>query len=149
MDRIYNNEFLAACVIVALLKNDITDITMLTICVMLSMDDALRGKLVDKESFFNYAKRINEDSDSKVNNKYKDYLVLFVNTIVMLRQNDVVDIVESDIILTGNGDCMYSDKMKDIPSVRLQGILGIVPNLCRCIKDYDMREIFNMLNVDL
>ena len=39
MDRIYNNEFLAACIVIAILKTGITDITLLTVCLTLVMEE--------------------------------------------------------------------------------------------------------------
>lgn len=149
MDRIYNNEFLAACIVIAILKTGITDITLLTVCLTLVMDDKLRNKFVVGETFQSYAKRIVASTDSKINNKYKDYLILFTNTIVILSQNDAVEINGKDIILTDIGESIYSHNIIDIPSNRLKDILKAIPHLCNSIAKCDINEVFYKLNIGL
>lgn len=149
MDRIYNNEILAACIVIAILRTGITDITLLTVCLTLVMDDKLRNKHVVGETFQSYAKRIVASADSKINNKYKDYLILFTNTIVILSQNDAVEINGKDIILTDIGESIYSHNIIDIPSNRLKDILKAIPHLCNSIVKCDINEVFYKLNIEL
>lgn len=149
MDRIYNNEFLAACIVIAILKTGITDITLLTVCLTLVMDDKLRNKIIVGETFQSYAKRIVASTDSKINNKYKDYLILFTNTIVILSQNDAVEINGKDIILTDIGESIYSHNIINIPSNRLKDILKAIPHLCNSIVKCDINEVFYKLNIEL
>ena len=106
-------------------------------------------EIIVKNIAKSYAKRIVASTDSKINNKYKDYLILFTNTIVILSQNDAVEINGKDIILTDIGESIYSHNIINIPSYRLKDILKAIPLLCNSIVKCDINEVFYKLNIGL
>lgn len=149
MDRIYNNEFLASCVILKILDRGLSDITKLSVCLVLVMDDDLRQNISGRISFESYAKQVWRKKEFNFNNKYKDYLVLFVNTIVMLSQANAVYIEESDVVMTDHGMDMLSDSIEKIPSKRLISIGEAMPQLVDMLMEVNVGSIFNDLKVDL
>lgn len=149
MDRIYNNEFLASCVVLKILAEGLSDITKLSVCLVLAMDDALRQNISGRNSFESYAKQVCSKKELNFNNKYKDYLVLFVNTVVMLSQANAVYIEKNDVFLTNHGMDMLSNSIEKIPSYRLASIGEATPQLVCMLLDANVESIFNNLNVEL
>lgn len=149
MDRIYNNEFFASCVVLKILDEGLCDVARLSVCLVLAMDDDLRKARKRECSFERYVEQVCGNCNSYFNNKYKDYLILFVNTIVMLSQADAVSIVGGDIMIDNRGSEMLTGVIAQIPSLRLHQVLQEIPHLVNMLKCVSVGSLFNRLNVEL
>lgn len=148
MDRISNNEGVVISAVLSSLSLEVEDIARLYLFTVLSVDSAIRSRIMSYDS---YAAMTSRESriDNALNRKFREFQPIFLNATTMLHITEMVnDLPESKLSITDNGYRMINDMLDNKVDISIL-IDNAVKKIVSLTNEIDTKNLYNDLNIQL
>ena len=130
MDYRLNNEAIASCIIVKVLKKTNYNTLKMTLIVPLLMEG-------------------HSLKNANLTISYKDYLPMLVNSMSLLMQMGYIQLIQNELSLTDKGQHLCKDMDTKIVSNRLNSICKKIDSLLEAVNEISSNDLYHNLKIIL